>query len=363
MEKNKVTNSEDIHIKVDQNNLIYIDPNSVIDSDGNISARNISAEKLVMYVNLEADIVPRSILASSNDTNTLTSIASGTLNFMKNGDGQDYDTRWTDSYLNTTEKKDGNGAPTGEFFQSDKTGQSFGINDINISIKGFNAIPTISINFIDVRGKTLFESPENSPYKAFFHIPWPIFYLTVKGFYGKAIKYRLHLVKFTSKFNESNGNFEVNTSFVGSTYAYLSDIPLQGILNAPYLFPHESIKVKNTDTKTGKETQTLKKSSRGYEMLNTVYNEYKLKGLIPNDFPVKTLREVLTISKTLDTLLEKQIFSQVVDMRLFAAVKEFGENIDKFEKQVVAIFSSYVSALLQVILFKNLNNIIINFIQ
>lgn len=344
MEKNKVTNSEDIHIKVDQNNLIYIDPNSVIDSDGNISARNISAEKLVMYVNLEADIVPRSILASSNDTNTLTSIASGTLNFMKNGDGQDYDTRWTDSYLNTTEKKDGNGAPTGEFFQSDKTGQSFGINDINISIKGFNAIPTISINFIDVRGKTLFESPENSPYKAFFHIPWPIFYLTVKGFYGKAIKYRLHLVKFTSKFNESNGNFEVNTSFVGSTYAYLSDIPLQGILNAPYLFPHESIKVKNTDTKTGKETQTLKKSSRGYEMLNTVYNEYKLKGLIPNDFPVKTLREVLTISKTLDTLLEKQIFSQVVDMRLFAAIKEFGENIDKFEKQVVAWKKQYLES-------------------
>ena len=342
MEKNKVTNSEDIHIKVDQNNLIYIDPNSVIDTDGNISSRNISAEKLVMYVNLEADMVPRTILASSNDTNTLTSVASGTLNFLKNGDGQDYDTTWTDSYYNSTEKKDANGVPTGEFFQSDKSGQSFGINDINISIKGFNAIPTININFIDVRGKTLFESPENSPYKAFFHIPWPIFYLTVKGFYGKAIKYRLHLVKFTSKFNESNGNFEVNTSFVGSTYAYLSDIPLQGILNAPYLFPHESIKVKNTDTKTGKETQTLKKSSRGYEMLNTIYNEYKLKGLIKDDFPVKTLREVLTISKTLDTLLEKQIFGQVVDMRLFAAVKEFGEKIDNFEKGVVAWKKQYL---------------------
>jgi hypothetical protein len=246
MEKNNISNTEDIYVKVDQNNLIYIDPNSTIDSEGNISARNIQAEKLVMYVNLEADIVPRSILASSNDTNTLTSLASGTLNFLKNGDGQDYDTTWTDAFLNTEEKKDSNENPTGEFFQSDKTGQSFGISDITISIKGFNSIPTININFIDIRGKTLFESPENSPYKAFFHIPWPIFYLTVKGYYGKAIKYRLHLVKFTSKFNESSGNFEVNTSFVGSTYAYLSDIPLQGILNAPYLFPHESIKVKKS---------------------------------------------------------------------------------------------------------------------
>lgn len=336
MVKNKISNSEDIHVKVDQNNLIYIDPNSTIDGDGNILPRNIDHEKLVMYVNLEADLVPRSILASNNDTNTLTSVASGTLNFLKNAEGQDYDTTWTNSYLNNEEKKDGKGIPTGEFYQSDKTGQSFGINDINISIKGFNSIPTISINFIDVRGKTLFESPENSPYKAFFHIPWPIFYLTVKGFYGKAIKYRLHLVKFTSKFNESNGNFEVNTSFVGSTYAYLSDIPLQGILNAPYLFPHESTKTDKVDTKTGKEIQKLTKSSRGYEMLNTVYNEYKLKGLIDNDFPVKTLREVLTIVTTLDTLLEKQIFSEVVDMRLFSAMKEFAEQIDLFEKSVRA---------------------------
>ena len=334
MEKNNISNTEDIHVKVDQNNLIYIDPNSTIDNQGNISPRNIKVEKLVMYVNLEADIISRSTLTSNTDSNTLTSIASGTLNFLKNGDGQDYDTSWTNAFLNTQEKKDGKGNPTGEFYQSDKSGQTFGINDIKIDIKGFNAIPTVTINFLDVRGKTLFESPENSPYKAFFHIPWPIFYLTVKGFYGKAIKYRLHLVKFSSKFNESNGNFEVNTSFVGSTYAWLSDIPLQGILNAPYLFPSESVKKDKTNTVTLQELETIKKSSKGYEILKTVYNEYKLKGLIPDDFPIKTLREVLTIGETLDSLLEKQIFDQVVDMRLFAAMKEFGENIDDFEKSI-----------------------------
>ena len=331
MEKNNVTNSENIHVKVDQNNLIYIDPNSSIDGDGNISPRNIQAEKLVMYVNLEADIVPRSILVSDNQTNTLTSIASGTLNFLKNQDGQDYDTTWTDSFLTTQQKKNGKGEPTGEFFQSDKSGQSFGIESISIKILGFNAIPQITVNFIDVRGKTLFESPENSPYKAFFHIPWPIFYLTVKGYYGKAIKYRLHLVKFTSKFNEGNGNFEVSTSFVGSTYAWLSDIPLQGILNAAYLFPIESSQITKENTNTGLQLEEVKKSSRGYEILKTVYSEYKSKGFIPNDFPVKTVKEVLTIATNLDSLLEKQIFDQVVDMRLFAAIKEFGETIDEFE--------------------------------
>jgi len=335
MENNKITNNEDIHVKVDQNNLIYIDPNSTIDSQGNISPRNIKVENLVMYVNLEADIIPRSILASDNNTNTLTNIAKGTLNFLKNGDGEDYDTKWTNAFLNTEEKKDGTGTPTGEFFQSDKSGQTFGIDNISISIKGFNSIPTINITFLDVRGKTLFESPENSPYKAFFHIPWPIFYLTVKGFYGKAIRYRLHLVKFSTKFNESNGNFEVNTSFVGSTYAYLSDIPLQGILNAPYLFPYESKKVTETNTNSGNEKEIIKKSTKGYEILKTVYNEYKLKGLIKEDFPVKTLKEVITISKTLDTLLEKQIFDQVVDMRIFAGLKQFDEDINAFETAII----------------------------
>jgi len=342
MEKNKITNNEDIHVKVDQNNLIYIDPNSTINSDGEISPRNIQAEKLVMYVNLEADLVPRSILVSDNNTNTLTYLAGGTLNFLKNGDGEDYDTKWTDSFLNTQQKKDKNGNPTGEFFQSDKTGQTFGIDNITISIKGFNAVPTINITFIDVRGKTLFESPQNSPYKAFFHIPWPIFYLTVKGFYGKAIRYRLHLVKFTSKFNESTGNFEINTSFVGSTYAYLSDIPLQGILTAPYLFPNEWNEVTSVNTKTGEQIETIKKSSRGYELLKTVYSEYKLKGLIPPDFPVKTLKEVLTISTTLDTLLERQIFDQVVDMRIFAGLKQFDEDINAFESGIIGWGKKYL---------------------
>jgi hypothetical protein len=328
MESNKISSTEDIYVKVDQNNLIYIDPNSTINKDGEISPRNLEQEKLVMYVNLEADIVSRSILSSDNDVNTITSIASGTINFLKNQNGGDYDTSWSDTYTFNS-KESGS-----DIFKSDTSSQSFGIDTINIEIKGINIVPKVDITFIDVRGKTLFESPEDSPYKAFFHVPWPIFYLTVKGFYGKAIRYRLHLVKFTSKFNEGNGNFEISTSFVGATYAYLSDIPLQGILNAPYMFPVESVQVEKTDTKNNKILQTVVKSTRGYSLLKSIYQEYKLKGLIREDFPVKTLREVLTISETLDNILEKEIFDQVVDMRIFAALKEFEQTITDFERAI-----------------------------
>ena len=332
MGNNNLSNSEDIYVKVDQNNLIYIDPNTVINGRGEILDRGLEQEKLVMYVNLEADLVPRSILAADNDSNTLTNIAKGTLNIMGNQNGKDFDTTWTEAY---SEVKDNTSTKniTGDFFQSDDSGQSFGIDSISINVKGYNAIPQVQINFIDVRGKTLFDSPENSPYRAFFHIPWPIFYLTVKGFYGKAIKYRLHLVKFNTKFNESNGNFEVSTTFVGSTYAYLSDIPLQGILNAPYLFPNENSKDIKTDGK-GKILQTVVKSTRGYDMLKSIYGEYKQKGLIKKDFPVKTLREVLTIAETLDVILEREIFDQVVDMRLFVGIKELDESLTAFESEV-----------------------------
>ena len=338
MANNNLNGSENILVKVDENNLIYIDPNSIVNGD-TVEPRGVSPENYVMYVNLEADLVPRSILTATGDqklSGKLQSIAKGTLNFLKNQNGQDYDTSWTDSFFNSEEKKDGKENLTGEFYQSDKSGQSFGIDSINISIKGANFIPQITINFIDVRGKTLFESPQNSPYKAFFHLPWPIFYLTIKGYYGKAIRYRLHMTKFTSRYNETNGNFDITTTFVGSTYAYLNDIPLTGMLNAPYMYYIESDSKLNFNPQTGTYEKRIKRSSKGYSTLKTVYDEYKTKGLIPKDFPVKTLREVITIAKSLDKILEREIFDQVVDFKLFNGVKEFEKKVIEFETSINA---------------------------
>ena len=55
--ENKFTNSGDILVKVDQNNLIYIDTDTVV-SNGEIIQRQVDPENLVIYVNLEADIIP-----------------------------------------------------------------------------------------------------------------------------------------------------------------------------------------------------------------------------------------------------------------------------------------------------------------
>jgi hypothetical protein len=350
MGNNDLSNNENILIKVDHNNLIYIDPNSVV-NDGQIEPRGIKQENLMMYVNLEADLVPRTTLISNNDTGTLFSVAKGTINLLRNQKGGDYDTTWTEAFLDRTDINKNTTSSgvneinldSGVFTNADGTAQSFGIDSINITTKGFNAIPQVTINFIDVRGKTLFESPENSPYKAFFHLPWPVFYLTIKGYYGKAIRYRLHMVKFNTKFNESNGNFEIVTNFVGSTFAYLNDIPINGILNAPYMYMIES-EGTNKTLNNGVFEQKLKKSSKGYAILKSIYDEYKQKGLIDKDFPVKTLRELIVVAESLDKILEKEIFDQVVDMKVFAGIKDFENKIEEFENAVIAWGNRYLSA-------------------
>ena len=38
-------------------------------------------------------------------------------------------------------------------------------------------------------------------YSTFFQLPYPLFELTIKGYYGKPVKYCLHMHKFNSKFN------------------------------------------------------------------------------------------------------------------------------------------------------------------
>jgi hypothetical protein len=60
-------------------------------------------------------------------------------------------------------------------------------------------------------------------YSTFFQLPYPLFELTIKGYYGKPVKYCLHLTKFNSKFNSQTGNFEITTNFI-THLAMLSDM-------------------------------------------------------------------------------------------------------------------------------------------
>lgn len=100
--------------------------------------------------------------------------------------------------------------------------EALGIESINIKFDTAY-IPQISIKFIDVRGQSILQQGSSSKYKMFFEMPFPIFELTVKGFYGKAVTYCLHLRSWNASFNSQTGNFEIQTEFIGYTFALLTD--------------------------------------------------------------------------------------------------------------------------------------------
>ena len=80
-----VDKSENILVEFDYNNLILVDPNKTIDNFGNIRERLVDHENLVMYANLEAEVVPRTKLAVgiSPEDSGLRTISVARLNFLK----------------------------------------------------------------------------------------------------------------------------------------------------------------------------------------------------------------------------------------------------------------------------------------
>ncbi len=200
------------------NNLILLDP------AGSIANNSVKQEDLIIYASLSATVRPKTLIQNKPDQKILE------VTFVKEGSLD----------LNTA-------SPVGKSFlttdwtnissfdsQIGKDLETFGMTSIDMSFNsGF--IPQVTINFVDVRGATLFEQGSCSPYGAFFHQPWPIFELTVKGYYGNPVKYSLALKNFTTKFNPSNGNYESTAEFIGYSYAFLSDILIGYALAAPYM--------------------------------------------------------------------------------------------------------------------------------
>lgn len=125
--------------------------------------------------------------------------------------------------------------PTTGLFTTDWTtnNQNFGIKSIDVKITP-SYVPQVEVLYEDVRGQSLFNNNTSSPYKILFDFPPPIFDLTLKGYYGQPITYRLHLIKSTSNLT-SNGSFEIRQTFVGMKFAPLSDILLDYCYVAPYL--------------------------------------------------------------------------------------------------------------------------------
>ncbi len=176
---------------------------------------------------------------------------------------------------------------------NNENSENLGITNIDIDFNSAQA-PQISITFIDIKGSAIFQNEGNvsnnkskNKYATFFQLPYPMFDLTIKGYYGKPVTYCLHMLKFNSKFNSQTGNFEIICNFVGFTYAMLSDLLLGYLKAIPY-------------TNIGKER---------YAEIN---NNRQANGLLPIGNLDDLMRSISDVNVNLTKLTENDINSQIL---------------------------------------------------
>jgi len=118
-----------------------------------------------------------------------------------------YTTRWTNALDNT----------------GDTPYEGFGITQIKFKMNS-SYVPEVEIEFVDIRGLSLITLGTNSKYSVLYSFPPPIFNLTLKGYYGKAANYSLHMLKQSTRFDANSGNYIITCSFIGQRFAALTDV-------------------------------------------------------------------------------------------------------------------------------------------
>lgn len=212
--------ADNTNIKYIGKRIKLIDPNDFSNQySGNVfgdAKYNLSVppEDLSIIVELKTNTKGRTVLTTQNSSNaTVTTKNNGItvslnsdINFLSGSTGNYLSTRYTDVSTELTAIE-----------------ETLGITSIDIEFDSSYA-PMVNINFVDVKGGSIFQSNGKSKYNVFFRLPYPLFELTIKGYYGKPVKYCLHMLKCNTKFNSQTGNFEIAAKFVGYTYALLSDM-------------------------------------------------------------------------------------------------------------------------------------------
>lgn len=337
----RADNNGDILVEFDYNNIIVVDPNKTIDSQGRIQERLVDHESLVMYANLEAEVLPRTKLAvGASPEDRIRTISVAKMNFLKPTKDSFLGVGYYDELTgqNTTQFKGDNqmmekgvnptNGDTPYIINSPANLKDvfdnglLGITQINVTTNS-SFIPSVTMELEDVQGKALFQLGNNSPYAAFFNLPYPPFYLTLKGYYGQAIRYQLNLEKFNARFNSFSGNYQVSLEFKGYKFNVLNEISMGHLLAVPHMYGQRfDISTSPTGTQeSNKQAESQSKvegviaqnnslsqdnvvtqiiSEKGYQKIVEVYSEYKSKGLIPPDLPELTLFQLMVKLQTFE---------------------------------------------------------------
>ena len=349
MAVNSTDKSESIYIDLDYENIFLVDPNSVNGENGK-EDRYVKHENLVMYANLECKLTPRSKLVYGVANNQVGSetVTIGKINFLKPGDKEFL----SDNYLSELLGTDAAVNTARSINYAQQNGQSLGDfnnnirNDGNLIDNGFLGIsniqmrtnasftPTVTITLVDVRGRSMFEQGNNSPYAAFFTLPYPVFNLTLKGFYGKAVRYPLLLQKFNSSYDSSSGNFIVTLVFIAYKYGPFGEITLGEVLATPHMYTSKFTITKQTNTSNSnnQSVSEVQTSQKGFQNMVQLYDKYRSNGTLPANFPNITVQELqYKLDKFVQDVLTN---SGQVDFQPLTDCDTYLENVEKYQGEI-----------------------------
>ena len=243
-----------------KNRLVYIEPNDIAKEKLRNASPNLTnvawdAEEYNIYVDLQ-------VVCPNRDDCGQETVGLGNNNYISLLEGVKLNsysevgnltTNFTDISYNEIKNNS----------VSDK--EALGITSIDITFDA-HFYPKVNIKFTDVRAYSLFMPAEESYkeelktkayetidektgnrlydergraytnfFSSLFHFPYPCFLLTVKGFYGTKVTFRLAVDTFRSALNSATGNFDVSISFIGYMFGLYTDIPMSYVLCAPYV--------------------------------------------------------------------------------------------------------------------------------
>jgi len=212
-------------------------------------------------------------------------------------------------------------------FNRTKDTEHLGIASIDVDFNTAYA-PIINIKFIDVRGSAVFAHGNDSPYSVFFELPYPIFELKIKGYYGKAVKYCLHLTKWNSSFNSDTGNFEISADFIGYTYAMLTDM-LLGYLRAITYTARGSVKfeeMKEAIREGGGSQEDLDSFITINELLDRIeLLNYSLEEVKSDDEDMVELANNKEVKNALDNI-EELVINRINSIKKVEKSQVFDDN-------------------------------------
>ena len=367
-------NSGNILVEFDYNNIIVVDPNKTIDAFGNIRERLVDHENLVMYANLEAEVIPRTKLSvGGTSEDRIRTISVAKMNFLRPTEGSNLTTGYYDELTGKSAKnglgvnqmqeqiidpKDGT-RPYSKMTIADPGGKAtdnglLGITSINVKTNT-SFIPSVSMTLEDIQGRALFQLGNDSPYSAFFNLPYCPFYLTLKGYYGQAIRYQLNLKTFNARFNTFSGNYQIDLEFVGYKFNILNEISMGSLFAAPHMYSTrfdvsksptspEGGSNKNIESQT--KSNVISKEStistsnlttelvteRGYQKIVEVYSEYKAKGLISPDFPEWTMAQLMNQLQTFEITIQNSYPPVVIEP--LTNIRTYKETLENYFGEV-----------------------------